>query len=591
MAKEAIKPALEKYLKQKGWKWENVDGENISIKTCPFCGKSKGKFHIHKQTTQWRCWGGCPKTGNLYSLKKELGDLSTPIKGVISASDAAGGSAQKNYKTVPMEHVLRWHDALINSPEKLELVMGWRGFSLEAIEHFKLGIRRNPQWGDMWWLSIPHINDGVCHNAKFRTLPADGVDKDFRRIGGYASVLYNADCLVEYEELVLAEAETDTIAIWDSGIKNIVGLTCGADTFLPEWYDQLVDKDKITIALDPDGPGQKGARAIALRLGFDKCWNVLFPDGLDANSLLLEKGSDAIPLALSKLKQFDVAGVLTLDQILVEAAQSNETQEDGLLTPWGNVNRLMPSGVTGGDQIILSATPKTGKTTFAVAWAVALAKMAIPSLIYCLEMKTRRLADKIVAALRNKPVHELTPLDYQVARYELRQIPLYFIDPRVRDEKGSISTEFCLGKIKEVTRRYGIKFVVFDHVHFLCRSLDHITAEVGRTSKDFKLCAEELEVVMCLVAQPRKLPVDRPPTANDLKHSGDLWADADWIMILWRRKLNAADTGEIDDGSEEDTDREAMESKMLVRIDAARFAGGGDAYLHYDGACSTFEPW
>lgn len=595
MGQEQVKPVLAKYLAFKGWKWQRVDANNIAIKTCPFCGKDKWKFHIHRETTQWRCFGGCPKTGNLYSLKKDLGDIHKATNGVTSAANAAGGEPQKNYKTVPMEHVLRWHDDLINNPEKLALVMAWRGFSEEAIFHFKLGVRRwkpKPYTEAVWWLCIPHINDKTCHNVKFRTLPDSDVKKDFRRVGGYASVLYNADCLRKFEEVIVAEAETDTISWWDAGIRNIVGLTCGADTFLSEWYDQLVDKDKILTALDPDGPGQLGARDIARRIGFGKCWNIMFPDDTDANKLYKEEGRSALTKLVSAARQFDIIGVQTLDQVLQEAGIAREHQEPGLITQWSNVNRKMgDESPQGGDLVVVSATPKTGKTSYCLAWAVFQARLGIPSLMYCLEMKTRRLADKITAALRDKDVGDLTPVDYQMARYEMRDLPLYFIDPRVRNDKGKISAEFCLNKIKEVVRRYGIKFCVFDHLHFLCRSLDNITTEVGRTCKDFKLTAEELEIVMCLIAQPKKLQTDRPPTANDLKHSGDIWADADLIKMLWRKRILASSTGDLDAEYEEDEDRESMESKMLVRIDAARFAGGGDAYLEYIGARSQFNIW
>ena len=42
--------------------------------------------------------------------------------------------------------------------------------------------------------------------------------------------------------------------------KNVVGLTCGADTFKPDWFDLFEDTEEIMMALDADVACFNGAK-------------------------------------------------------------------------------------------------------------------------------------------------------------------------------------------------------------------------------------------------------------------------------------------------------------------------------------------
>jgi len=53
-----------------------------------------------------------------------------------------------------------------------------------------------------------------------------------------------------HEEIIIVEGEPDAIILLQAGYENVVGLTCGARTFKPEWYDLLKDKKKLWLALD-----------------------------------------------------------------------------------------------------------------------------------------------------------------------------------------------------------------------------------------------------------------------------------------------------------------------------------------------------
>lgn len=567
---------MKSYLQRRKWQYRQVSEEDIALKTCPFCGRSKWKFWIHAQKTMYRCFN-CDARGNLYKLKRETGGT----QGVVSASQAATGEKAKGASSsVDIRLVAKWHRQLLKHKRTMDYLREGRGFTDETIGHFKLGLQKQ---GDQLWLAIPHMAGGVCHNVKFRSLPP--AEKTFRRIKGAASVLFNADALAEGGSVVIAEAETDAMSLWQAGVKNVVGLTGGAGTFLPEWYDDLADKEEITLCLDADAVGQQGARDIARRLGFDKCRNVLLPYH-DANEALTQAGPEELKRSLDTGELFEVAGVISAADVMHRCRERSQTGDVGLLTPWDDVNALSPRGMHFGDLVILSAKYKTGKTTWALNLLDHQSRQGIPCLMYCLEMSVEQLGDKHAALVRHKAAGSLTSVDYELVRHRLRNQPFHYVEP---DWRGSLKVESVSEKIREAVKRHGIKLLVFDHLHFLCRSLQYLTAEVGNVVRTFKLLAQELNVVVVLVAQPKKLEGSRVIRSDDIKDSSSIPADADRIVLLHRNPRPIA--FDDDSGAAQASDAEVLEPKTIVRIDADRFGGGGECFLYYDGAASTFLDW
>jgi replicative DNA helicase len=140
--------------------------------------------------------------------------------------------------------------------------------------------------------------------------------------------------------------------------------------------------------------------------------------------------------------------------------------------------------------------------------------------------------------------------------------------------------------IKAAVQRYGLKLVVFDHLHFLCRSITNQTQEIGLAVQAFKFLAEEMEIPIILIAQPRKIQEGQIMTAMDLKDSSSIYSDCDHLIILHRKRL--ASTGkEVEEGME--THNQAFEPITLVRVEASRYNAGGETLLYYHGEYSRFD--
>jgi replicative DNA helicase len=142
--------------------------------------------------------------------------------------------------------------------------------------------------------------------------------------------------------------------------------------------------------------------------------------------------------------------------------------------------------------------------------------------------------------------------------------------------------EFVADTIRMCVRRYGIKFVAFDNLHFLVRSMSDQTKEVSVIVQGFKLLAEELSIPILLIARPRKSK-ETIIVNEDIKDSADVEADSDIVLLLHReRKDKGKDSTNTIEGN--------FEPKCLVRVSKARYAPGGDCYLNFDDAiCKVTE--
>lgn len=138
--------------------------------------------------------------------------------------------------------------------------------------------------------------------------------------------------------------------------------------------------------------------------------------------------------------------------------------------------------------------------------------------------------------------------------------------------------------LRAAIQRYGLKLVVFDHLHFLCRSVNNQVQEIGLAVQAFKFLAEELEIPVILIAQPRKIQADSIMTAMDLKDSASIYSDCDHLIILHRNR-------KVSEGAMEGAilQTEAFDPITLVRIEASRYNAGGECLLNFHGEYSRFD--
>jgi twinkle protein len=569
------------YLQAKGFEYRLQSGQAV-LKTCPFCGDQKSHFYMDQNEGAFYCHK-CQERGNLLTLKKHLGDFNKERHSINQSYSKPQGAVRPAFPDkdtpsfVPDEKkATQAHERLLTDPDAMNYVTQTRGISIETVKAFKIGLQIGSTGGR--WLAIPHYERGKLVNIKSRSLPP--AKKDFRRVKDCRSVLFNGDTIEAYgNEIYIAEGEIDALTLIDQGINNAVGITTGAGSFDPEWIDQLQTVKKIILCYDPDEAGQKGAREAARRLGYDRCFNVVLPEGQDVNEYFTG-GHDLFEFQsiVNQARQFDVAGIMTFADALKQYQEEIKRPDraTGIRTGWADVDRIIKTGFMPGELIVLGAPPKIGKSTFALQIITHNALQDIPSLFFCLEMRPTRVTKKVMQC--NCQTEGIGFAETEMTRIDFKGKPFYqgycYQKPNL---DGIMET------LKAAIRRYGLKLICFDHLHFLCRSINNQVQEIGLAVQAFKFLAEELEIPIILIAQPRKIQADSIMTAMDLKDSSSIFSDCDHLIILHRaRKASNGREGTA-------LQTEAYDPVTMVRIEASRYNSGGECLLYYHGEYSRFD--
>jgi KaiC/GvpD/RAD55 family RecA-like ATPase len=559
------------YLHSKGIQFKIRAGQMIM--DCQFCGEV-GHFYMEQKDGQYFCHK-CGEKGNLKTFMRHLGDQPMVQKREYVKAEVKGFAEKKTYASVPEKRVTETHNLLLNTPEVLSYVLETRKLSLDIVKAYKLGLSIDAHGNK--WLTIPHYENGKLVNVKSRSLPP--AEKTFRRIENCKSVLFNGDTISKHKShIIIAEGCIDGLTLLTHGIQNVVAVTNGAGSFDVEWIDKLKDVERITLCYDADEAGQKGAKEVARRLGYGRCFNLNLPRGMDLNDYF-QKGHEVYKdfhERLQSARRYDVEGISSLtDCIDRMEAEHNSIQTSGLMTNIYSMDRINHRGMRAGELWIVAAPPGIGKSSLALQIIKNQAYSGTPSLFFSLEMNIPAVTERIIQSDIRREI--ITQADIQRIRTQYANIPMY-----VGRATCKPTLDGMIDVLRESTMRYGLKILAFDHLHFLCRSISNQVQEIGLAVQAFKLLAEEMEIPIILIAQPRKCDLSRPMTAEDLKDSSSIHSDADGIIILHRKRIAS-------NGDSSVVSSQSLDPITLVRYEKARFGRGGECLLHFYGAYSLFS--
>lgn len=551
------------YARSKGWSFKER-GKELILTECPLCHDCKNHFYLNSSTGAFFCHK-CQARGSLWELMKQMGDVSETIHRAFR---------QDEWKKPDAKVISHMQQALPRDDAALSYLAS-RGITEASIKRFGLGLSIDHSGSK--WLAIPHHEGREIVNVKFRSLPP--AEKSFRRETGCRSILFNSDAISKHREIIITEGEIDAITLLQAGFPNVVGATNGCGAFDSDWIRQLEKCTKLYICFDNDDPGQKGAISLAKRLGYNRCLNVMLPEN-DVNDFMQKHSAEDFQALLKDARKFQLPGVIgVFDALDLLHKDISSPKTEGLMTHWDNVNRIVGSW-NAGDLIIVTALPKTGKTTWCLDITRNLVLSGRACLFYCLEMRPERLIRKMIQSQYR--IENPTLMDVHRARGLFQNIPLYFgyaYDKHV---------DVIINLIRDAIQRFDLKFVVFDNIHMLCRT-DKVNEELSRALLSFKQLAEQMEIPILLIAQPRKREgaSNEILSAEDVKHTSAFHSDCDQMIILHRKRL-VSKAKEIK--VETFTGKtESLDPLTVVRVEAHRYGPGGEALLYYKGEHSRFE--
>jgi replicative DNA helicase len=176
-------------------------------------------------------------------------------------------------------------------------------------------------------------------------------------------------------------------------------------------------------------------------------------------------------------------------------------------------------GFDKGELIIISGATGTGKTLFALNIIINSFKNSFnPILIFTLEMTKPQITARIMQILEEDG-NEI----------ELDDLPVFFYSSKREPNIKSMNKA-----VIEMKEKYGIAWIMIDHLHYFSRSIQNQVAELGILTRDIKRLAVNEKVPVLLLAQPRKKNNNDDPSLDDIKGASDITQDADTVIQLSR---------------------------------------------------------
>lgn len=448
------------------------------------------------------------------------------------------------------------------------------------------GICSHLTWEDGdWkhWVAFPFYRGHKVLNVQYKM--ADARVKRFLFEAGGEMVPWNIDCIENgdgKEPLMITEGMMDALALMESGFKKVVSVPNGANSKMSvfEPFRKTIDRNFgfIVFAGDTDDKG------LLLRDHVKKFFtekDVCFVDWVcgdkvakDANELLLSSGTDAI---VSCIKSAQLQGDDRLLMLGDDDKDIDELLRNGMptgsaigLPGFDNIVRFEP-----GNLLLITGYPGSGKSTLVNYIVVSLLRIyGWKTLFFSPEkLPVKYHEAELISLITGKPfVKNIMPNnEYVMAKNRLRGKIMY-----MSEEVSEVRDLITLAE--RAVRINDIKVLVIDP--FIYLSIPSIpgsseTQRIAGMLKDIMLATRRLNIVVILVAHPRKPAGDNPtqPSLYEVAGSANFYNFCDAGIILER----------------------VPGTKNLVKVTSGKvrrpFLGQlGSVRIAYDRECGRYSP-
>lgn len=288
-----------------------------------------------------------------------------------------------------------------------------------------------------------------------------------------------------------------------------------------------------------------------------------------ARANVLSPGTDSREVILDLMRDLDqtraaidprTSGFKTSAQIACAVIDRAAAQYSGTIAanavPTGlrDLDHMLNGGLHGGELIIVAGRPGMGKTVSAVSFSLHAAQAGHAGGVYSLEMTQEQIGSRYFSDMMfgpGQPIKSGHIFNGRVSEKQFERmtdvaktfgtLPLHIDD----------SSNMSVGEISARTRaladsfaRQGkrLEFIFIDYLKFI-KATDRYRGqrhyEVAEISAGLKSLAKDLNIAVVLLAQLNReveKREDKRPQLSDLRESGDLEADADVVIFLYREE-------------------------------------------------------
>lgn len=478
---------------------------------CPFHNEKTPSFKISPAKGMFKCFG-CGVSGDGIAFVMKHQNLS-----YIPAIQWIG----KNFGVELEEFDTKVHVKPEPRLEKLgskalEFFEKDRRISNNTLLRFKIteAVELMPQHSkEVTVICFNYFRDDELVNIKFR-----GPKKSFKLSKNAELILYNLDAIKDEKTAIIVEGEIDCLTMHECGIYNVASVPNGTPPpngkfrleYMDNCWQYFTDKDYVIVATDNDAPGRKLRQELARRIGFEKCKQVIFPEGCkDANEILVKHGPDAVRRVFQNPVSWPIEGLYESEEWEPEV---DDLYENGYPPAY-------KTRIPGFDELLcfypgqlttVTGTPQSGKSEFVdfvmtslslfenITWAVFSFEQPVTIHITKLAEKFSQKAFD----LRSDSRYRMNSKEWQYAKAKIKS-HFHF----VKLDQLELTMDSLLSKAEELVKQRGVTGLLFDPWN----CIEHKNGEMNETTY-ILACLNKLihflkkyNVMGFLVAHPTKL--------------------------------------------------------------------------------------
>lgn len=431
------------------------------------------------------------------------------------------GQLSVPYTKADIEKNNRFIEDLKVTQSALDYLTITRNLTHETITNFKLGYDKEKDA-----ISIPVYKNGELVNIRYRYIDPEKKPK-YTQEKGCEVWLYNEDGIELAKTkggVLIVEGEFDLMSAWQAGFKNVISPASGKDSY-GVWVSLLDSIPKIYIAYDNDKPGKKAGIEFSERLGVNKTFEVIYPEGIkDANDFFKIETPERYRQLIKDAKPYYKYRYQGLDNVIEMIKIKGEQRLELKCLPDVKLHEdwlVVVSGMSG-----------IGKTTYALNIADELVNRGIPTLVFPFERGIKDVGQRYLQINLSKTEDEILTMDeasWDKVIPDVVDIPLYFSKPHKEEFKTVI---------EDAKKMFGVKVVIIDHLDWFIGSelKTNQANEMQQILQGWKDVCIENNIIFIVVHHIRKgqngAVSTRKPTMEDLKGGSASYQVAEVVVML-----------------------------------------------------------
>ena len=297
------------------------------------------------------------------------------------------------------------------------------------------------------------------------------------------------------------------------------------------------------LAVDNDEPGKALERELLRRLGPERCWLVVWPEGIkDANQMLVEHGAEALRETISQARPTPIEHVIRVQDLAPALIDYYHTgRQRGLSTGWPGLDQIFT--ISPGQLTAVTGIPSHGKSEFLDGLMINM--MSLHGSVFGIYSPENQPTEHHVAKLAEK-IEGLPFLPGQTERMSPDQLfhAINWLEANlfIIDAPEPLSVDELLDKARALVLQKGITHLIIDPWNELDHSRPAHETETDYISKclsKMKRFGRRHDVHVFCVAHPVKLQRDKSghypvPTPYDIAGSAHWRNKPDNCVTIWR---------------------------------------------------------